>query len=145
METCLQFTHEEGAQTIRAQRRRATTSFEEDTGQRELPLLHRDYPGPLFGPLLLRKQSKSNLRGRHYRRRLKQATPPWADLAAIRELYKQAKRLTKLTGRLHSVDHVVPLKGECVCGLHVESNLKVLLHAENVSKGNSFVGQLEMF
>lgn len=116
----------------------------EDAEQSALPLQNGRHPGPLFGPLSLRKPNKSTLRGRHYRRKRRLATPPWADLAAIRALYKQAKELTRRTGVLHSVDHVLPLKGENVCGLHVHTNMQILTHRENMSKGNKFVDQLSL-
>lgn len=103
------------------------------------------HSGPLFAPLRIRRLSKSRIRAKLYRKKLKQATPPWADLKAIREFYKEAKRLTELTGVLHTVDHCVPLKGEFVCGLHVHNNLQVLTHFENMQKGNSFVDQPSLF
>jgi 5-methylcytosine-specific restriction endonuclease McrA len=67
----------------------------------------------------------------------KQRTPAWADLKAIREVYKTAARLTKETGIPHEVDHVVPLQGETVSGLHVHTNLQVLTRSENRKKGNA--------
>lgn len=114
------------------------------TEQSVLPLQHGRHPGPLFGPLSLRRPSKGTRRSRMYRRKVKQATPPWADKAAIRALYREAKRLTRLTGKLYSVDHEIPLKGETVSGLHVHYNMRVVLHFENMSKGNKFVEQLSL-
>ena len=63
-------------------------------------------------------------------------SPPWADRKAIEAIYAEAKRLTIETGRIHHVDHEIPLNGEFVSGLHVETNLRVLLGAENLKKGN---------
>jgi|SRR5688572_8457042 len=70
--------------------------------------------------------------------RKKQATPVWADLAAIKAIYKQAAELSKQTGVKHHVDHEIPLKHPLVCGLHVPANLRVIRGAENQSKGNKF-------
>jgi hypothetical protein len=64
------------------------------------------------------------------------ATPAWADQASIREFYERAAELTKLTGVRHEVDHIYPLQGEFVCGLHCEFNLQILTKTENIRKGN---------
>ncbi len=60
------------------------------------------------------------------------ATPLWADMKAIGVVYQEAAKKG-----LH-VDHVLPLQGETVSGLHVANNLQLLTKAENSAKGNSF-------
>lgn len=84
------------------------------------------------------QQNKPQYRARTalYRARKQQATPPWADLASIEAVYEAARRLTLATGYRHEVDHIVPLKGKNVCGLHVAENLQVLPMRKNRSKGN---------
>ena len=67
---------------------------------------------------------------------LLKATPPWADLKKIQSFYTEAKRLTKETGIAHHVDHIYPLKGKYVSGLHCEHNLQILTATENIRKGN---------
>jgi hypothetical protein len=67
-----------------------------------------------------------------------QRTPPWADLKAIEAVYRDALRLEESTGIRHHVDHVIPLQGRNVSGLHVAGNLRALPWKENISKGNRF-------
>jgi hypothetical protein len=67
------------------------------------------------------------------------ATPAWADLKAIQAIYKRAQELTERTGIPHHVDHEIPLRGKLVCGLHVETNLRVITADENVKKNNKFL------
>ena len=62
----------------------------------------------------------------------------WANRDAIIEIYRQAELMTRTTGRLHVVDHIIPLQGRTVSGLHVETNLRVIEHHENARKHNSW-------
>jgi hypothetical protein len=62
-----------------------------------------------------------------------QATVSWANLAAIKDFYEDCP-----PG--YHVDHIHPLKGREVCGLHVWENLQYLPAKENMSKGNRFHG-----
>jgi len=67
---------------------------------------------------------------------LLQAKPSWADDKKIAEFYRTAQGLSMLLGDWYHVDHIVPLKGKTVCGLHTEANLCVLLGSANMSKSN---------
>ena len=67
-----------------------------------------------------------------------QATPVWSDRGACDALYDLARLATELTGIKHSVDHIVPLRGKTVCGLHVQWNLRVVSQGENSTKGNRY-------
>jgi hypothetical protein len=60
------------------------------------------------------------------------ATPPWADKGAILAIYQEA------VDKGLSVDHIIPLKHDLVCGLHVAGNLQLLTISENSRKGNKF-------
>ena len=65
-------------------------------------------------------------------------TVAWSDADAIKSLYTEAHRLTAETGEQHHVDHIIPLQGVLVSGLHVENNLQVLTAYANLSKSNTF-------
>lgn len=69
----------------------------------------------------------------------KQRTPPWLTKKHIEEMrgfYRLAKEMEKETGVKHHVDHIIPLQGETVSGLHVPWNLQVLTASDNSRKGN---------
>lgn len=83
-------------------------------------------------------RAKANANTNHYRAQKIKATPVWADHAAIKAIYLEADHQTKMTGIVHHVDHVVPLRGKFVCGLHVENNLTILTSDQNKVKGNRF-------
>lgn len=72
-------------------------------------------------------------------KRLKYATPHWSNSQKIFSYYEEAARLTQETGIIHEVDHIVPIKGKTVCGLHNEFNLQVLTRAENRAKWAHFI------
>lgn len=67
-----------------------------------------------------------------------QALPSWADLESIKTEYALAKWCSKVTGIQYEVDHIVPLQGKKVSGLHVASNLQVIPMSDNRKKNNQF-------
>jgi len=70
-----------------------------------------------------------------------QRTPKWLthnDLWMIEEAFHLAELRTKLFGFLWHVDHIIPLQGKTVSGLHVPSNLQVIPATENTKKSNKF-------
>ena len=76
------------------------------------------------------------------RRKHRDATPPWLtrkQKSEIRQLYQIAITMTQTTGEQYVVDHIVPLRGEAVCGLHVPWNLRVITQEENLKKSNKLV------
>jgi 5-methylcytosine-specific restriction endonuclease McrA len=70
-----------------------------------------------------------------------QATPKWLTKEQRKEIlafYSKAKQLEQETGIKYHIDHIVPLQGKNVCGLHVPWNLQVIPSAENLRKGNRY-------
>lgn len=66
-------------------------------------------------------------------------TPKWLtpdQLQAIRSTYLEASRISRATGVPHEVDHIVPLHGRRVSGLHVPWNLQIITAAQNRRKYN---------
>lgn len=69
------------------------------------------------------------------------ARPAWLTVEQqkqINTIYKECRRMTIETGIQYHVDHIVPINGETVCGLHIPENLQILTASENCSKRNSF-------
>ena len=60
--------------------------------------------------------------------------PVWANLEKIKEFYLAARE------RGLEVDHILPLQGKTVSGLHVENNLQLLDKISNCKKGNRLHG-----
>jgi hypothetical protein len=84
-----------------------------------------------------RNWRKNNLdydrfRAATYRARKLNQTPSWANLDKIKEIYLNCPEG-------YHVDHIIPLKGKLVAGLHVENNLQCLPARENLAKRNLYV------
>jgi len=68
-------------------------------------------------------------------------TVSWADLDAIRGIYTACAALNAEYGkRAYHVDHIIPLQGKLVSGLHVENNLRIILAKDNLTKSNKYDG-----
>lgn len=100
------------------------------------------------------KISRSKYRKNHYlsnkdvalsywakRRAVKlKATPSWltkSELEEIKDFYTAAAMFKLYVGVEYHVDHIVPLQGKTVCGLHVPWNLQIVTEAENKKKARS--------
>lgn len=66
----------------------------------------------------------------------RKCVPEWSETHKIKTVYKKARWLGTLTGKKYHVDHIIPIQGDNVCGLHVWSNLQILEDSINCSKGN---------
>jgi hypothetical protein len=85
---------------------------------------------------------KANALGAKRNAQKLQATPSWLTRQQVFEIetfYVEAARLTKEIGIKHHVDHIIPLQGVEVRGLHVPWNLQILTAEENRKKGNKII------
>jgi len=90
----------------------------------------------------LRNPGQRNLWTMNYRTAKANRMPKWlndAQLFEMESVYTYCSALRKI-GLDYHVDHVVPLRGKSISGLHVPWNLQVLPGRENMSKGNTFNG-----
>lgn len=90
-----------------------------------------------------RKENRDKENARNAKRRAAkiQRTPNWLTKAQIQEIedfYVIAKMFQMYTGEMYHVDHIVPLRGKKISGLHVPWNLQVLQAKENIKKHNKF-------
>lgn len=65
--------------------------------------------------------------------------PPWVTRADTRPFYEMAARVSRCLGLPFEVDHIVPLQGETVSGLHVPLNLRVIPRIVNRRKSASYL------
>ncbi|CAB4124509.1 HNHc domain containing protein [uncultured Caudovirales phage] len=74
-----------------------------------------------------------------YRATKLNATPKWLTeqhVEQIEYIYKMSNTIQKLTNIKCHVDHIIPLQGKIVSGLHVPWNLRIITSTENLKKGN---------
>lgn len=95
------------------------------------------------------KDNPEKINARNRKRMLAQLNrvPKWltkSDLTEIEWAYKIAKDLTKETGIKHVVDHIIPLQGKNISGLHCSQNLQIITAKENNIKKNKFPYQKVM-
>ena len=83
-----------------------------------------------------KNRGKCNAYFSAYKHSKRNATPKWADKEEIKKIYEAADFMTRYTGILHHVDHIYPLKGKTVTGLHTHTNLRVIPAKLNQQKSN---------
>lgn len=72
-------------------------------------------------------------------------TPAWADQDEIAGVYATAASRTRALGEPHHVDHVLPLAGKTISGLHVHANLRIVPGTDNSRKSNKFTPYAEHY
>jgi hypothetical protein len=68
-------------------------------------------------------------------------TPKWLSVEQLKEIeteYALREWCSEVMGEEYHVDHIVPLQGKKVSGLHVPWNLRVIPASKNISKSNKF-------
>lgn len=90
----------------------------------------------LSGEVQVAKSSTKRSPKQLYSDRLARATPVWADLGQIYRVYDEASDM-RAAGIPATVDHIYPLAGLDVCGLHVVENLHIVTHDNNSRKRNT--------
>lgn len=77
-----------------------------------------------------------------------QASPKWeeelSELVFI-EAQNLCQKRKDVTGFSWEMDHIIPLKGKEVCGLHVYNNIQVIPQKLNSSKRNRYFGNPEHY
>ena len=96
---------------------------------------HADELAERNNELARANQGKNAAYAAKHRAKSLNAVPSWSDLEGIERLYADAA----IAG-MH-VDHIFPLRGKAVCGLHVLKNLRLLSPLENLRKGNKLENQ----
>lgn len=90
---------------------------------------------------VLKNKSKATAKSAKYRASRLNRTPNWLteqDLKLIDAKYAIAKWLSAIVGIEYEVDHIVPLQGKYVSGLHAPNNLAIIHRVKNREKGNRY-------
>lgn len=96
-------------------------------------------PNSYYGKMTPEQRGKHVARVIARTKKIKKATPAWANKEAIKQLYIEAQIKSELTGVSYEVDHIIPIIHPLVCGLHVETNLAIITKRDNQSKSNKFI------
>lgn len=102
-----------------------------DCKSRQNALFYSENKDTYHRPYISRHRAEYNARTALRRAKILNATPKWANLDKIKEIYVNCPEG-------YHVDHIIPLQGEFVSGLHVENNLQYLTIKDNLSKSNKY-------
>ena len=96
-----------------------------------------------------RSEQRSYRHHRKARRKCeRQSTPRWLDSEqkkSLRKIYAEAQVRTVVEKEEYHVDHIVPLRNDKICGLHVPWNLRVIKATENCEKSNKIPNEINTF
>jgi hypothetical protein len=111
--------------------------------QQALKYYYADHEKAKKNQLIRQKSRLSQIAAYEANRRAKklQRTPIWVDseeMWLIKEVYRLAEDKTKLHGFTWHVDHIIPMNGKNVSGLHTIANLQVICGIDNISKNNRY-------
>lgn len=71
------------------------------------------------------------------------AIPKWSKLPSVKkqmlQIYINAQVRNFSSKKRHQIDHIIPLYGVNICGLHTPSNLRIISKEANQAKSNLFV------
>ena len=112
------------------------------TWQKANPEKNKGYNAKAVSKWQKANPEKNNAKAAKYRASKLNRTPKWlteSDWVEINWAYKIASDCTKETGIKHEVDHVIPLQGDIVSGLHVPGNLQIITKTRNSSKRNKLI------
>jgi hypothetical protein len=124
----------------REQNKRTITKEAKLRGQRKYRQKNREALNQKHSEYKKNNRAICNAQWMKYHASKLNATPEWLTQEhhkQIKLVYAHAKECELLTGDKYHVDHIVPLQGENVSGLHVPWNLQVLPADINIKKSNS--------
>jgi len=120
---------------------------ESDEGKKLAAATSAKYRASEHGKATRKKYCKNNpekifMVQHQYLQRKEQAIPPWYEADLVKQIYLKRDELSELWGITLHVDHIVPLQGKNVSGLHCWDNLQLLEGSLNSSKSNKFDQEL---
>lgn len=125
----LYFTEEERKES---QRRRQKKYISKPENKEKKYLCNKKTQSERYRRWQINNRSKVNAKSAYERALKKQRVPNWSDFNEIKEFYKN-------TPKGYHVDHIIPLNGKYVSGLHVINNLQYLSREDNIRKSNKFI------
>lgn len=100
-------------------------------------------PAKLSRRILARRAFRLKKGSAETRRKFRARCPwGWVTWSQWREdiltIYQECAERSWAEGKLYHVDHIIPLMGANVSGLHVPANLQIILAEDNLDKGNDY-------